>query len=110
MPKSLLADVSKYGMDRDQVIGILRSHETELRAAGVEHLRLFGSVARGEQTPESDVDIALDLYPDAKLGFALGGLQMDLSDWLATKVDVALLRSVHPTLRQRILNEAVDAF
>ncbi len=55
-------------MDRDHVLAILRAHKPELRAAGVEHLRLFGSVARGDQTTESDVDVALELYPDAKLG------------------------------------------
>ena len=97
-------------MDRDEVIGILRAHEAELRARGVEHLRLFGSVARGDQTPESDVDVALEIRPEVRLGFALGGIQMDLSAWLAVKVDVLLLRSARPALKEQVLREAVDAF
>ncbi len=43
------------------VIAKLREHEDELRAAGAEHLSVFGSVARGEATPESDLDILVKL-------------------------------------------------
>ena len=97
-------------MHRDEVLTILRAHETELRSAGVEHLRLFGSVARGDETALSDVDVALEIRPGTKLGFALGGLQSDLSEWLNVKVDVLLLRSARPALREQIQREAVDAF
>jgi predicted nucleotidyltransferase len=48
-------------MDKDMVITKLREHEDELRAAGAEHLSVFGSVARGEATPESDLDILVKL-------------------------------------------------
>jgi predicted nucleotidyltransferase len=48
-------------MDKDMVIAKLREHEDELRAAGAEHLSVFGSVARGEATPESDLDILVKL-------------------------------------------------
>ena len=44
-------------MDKDQVIAKLREHETELRAAGAEHMSIFGSVARGEATEGSDLDV-----------------------------------------------------
>lgn len=48
-------------MDKDQVIAKLREHETELRAAGAEQLSIFGSVARGEATEESDLDVLVKL-------------------------------------------------
>jgi len=44
-------------MDKDLVIAKLREHEAELRAAGAEHVSLFGSVARGDATEESDLDV-----------------------------------------------------
>lgn len=97
-------------MDRDQVIAILRAHEPELRAAGVEHLRLFGSVARGDQTPESDVDLAVQMSPAKKWTLlTLGGLQMDLSEWLQVKVDLSVLDWFRPSIRDRVDREGIDA-
>ena len=49
------------GMRRDAVIGQLRAVESLLRARGVHHAALFGSVARGDESPESDIDILVDL-------------------------------------------------
>jgi uncharacterized protein len=57
----------------DQVIVTLRAHEAELRKAGIRRLSLFGSVARGDAEADSDVDLAAELDPDARIGlFALG--------------------------------------
>jgi predicted nucleotidyltransferase len=50
------------------VIAALRAHEGELRAAGVETLSVFGSVARGEQSEKSDLDVAIRLSPRAAQG------------------------------------------
>lgn len=98
-------------MDREQVLRILREHEAELKAAGVQHLRLFGSVARGHQSPASDIDLAATMNPAKHwTGLTLGGLQMDLSDWLRTQVDFSLLEWFSPRIKERILNEAVDVF
>jgi len=47
-------------MDRSTIIMKLREHEPELKAAGIVRLSLFGSVARGDQTPQSDVDLMAD--------------------------------------------------
>lgn len=97
-------------MDRDQVLAILRAHESELRAAGVERLCLFGSVARRDQTPESDVDLAVEMQSAKKWTLlTLGGLQMDLSDWLKVKVDLSVLDWLRPSIRDRVLGEAIDA-
>jgi uncharacterized protein len=51
----------------DDVVATLRAHEPELRAAGISHLSLFGSVARGDAGPDSDVDLAVELNPDARV-------------------------------------------
>src|SRR5271155_3559881 len=79
-------------MDREQVIATLRAHEAELRAAGVERLSVFGSVARGDQTESSDVDVAIRLSPEAAQGgFAyfghLDALTRSIRDILGCSVD-----------------------
>jgi predicted nucleotidyltransferase len=55
--------------ERERVLRILRQHERELRAQGVVRLRLFGSIARGEAGPESDVDLLAEM--DAGADFSL---------------------------------------
>ncbi len=51
----------------ERVIGMLRAHEAELRAAGISRLSLFGSVARGDAEAGSDVDLAAEFDPAARL-------------------------------------------
>jgi hypothetical protein len=98
-------------MDRDQALRILRQHEPQLRAAGVEHLRLFGSVARGDQNSGSDVDVALLMDSSRRWTlFTLGRIYENLRDILGTQVDVALLDSLRPPVAERVAREGVDAF
>ena len=89
-------------MDRKQVITTLRSHEAELRAAGVLSLSLFGSAARDDAGPDSDVDIAVRLSEN----FSKGGLdyfghleelEQRLSQILGCHVDVI----EEPTRKER---------
>ena len=62
-------------MDTDRILAILRNHAAELQAAGLTHLRLFGSVARGEATPHSDIDLLADYDPEKTVTLlTLGGL------------------------------------
>ena len=73
----------------DAVIAILREHAAELRAAGIRHLSLFGSVARGEAEAESDVDLAAEIDRDAHIGlFGLIALERRLGEILGRKVDL----------------------
>ena len=98
-------------MDRDRVLRILREHEAELKAAGVEHLRLFGSIARGEGSGNSDVDLAVTMNPNRRWTLlTIGGIQMDLCDMLGTSVDLALTEGLKPPISERVLAEGVDAF
>ena len=73
----------------EHVIATLRAHEAELRQAGIRRLSLFGSVARGEAEADSDVDLAAELDPDARIGlFALGALERRLAELVGRKVDL----------------------
>ena len=98
-------------MDRDQVIAVLRSHEAEFRAAGVEHLRLFGSTARGEQTNASDVDIVVDLgHSRPWTLFSFAGLQVRLSHVIGRTVDLAASDTLRESVRSTVERESILVF
>jgi predicted nucleotidyltransferase len=72
---------------------------------GARNVRLFGSVARDEAGPDSDVDFRVDLEPERSL-MDLGGLLMDLQRLLACRVDVVTEAGLRPRIRSRVLREA----
>ena len=72
---------------------------------GIADVRVFGSMARGDADDSGDVDLLVSLPPD-KTGLALGALLMDVQDLLQRRVEVVTEKSLHPALRERVLNEA----
>ncbi len=73
---------------------------------GARNVRVFGSVARGEAGPESDIDFLVELEPGRSL-FDLGGLLIELQKLLACKVDVVTENGLRERIRSRVLREAV---
>ena len=73
---------------------------------GGRNLRIFGSVARGENHADSDVDFLVDLDPGRSL-LDLAGLRRDLEELLAAKVDVVSSRGLRDRVRERVLRDAV---
>jgi hypothetical protein len=73
---------------------------------GAKNIRVFGSVARGDASPDSDIDFLVDLEPGRSL-FDLGGLLMDLQDLLGRPVDVVTENGLKDRIRDRVLSEAV---
>ena len=98
-------------MEAEQVITVLRAHEDELKAAGILHLSLFGSTARGDQTPESDVDLMIE-YDDSKMKslLTLGGWISDLQDMLGVDVDISPKSWMRERVRKQALKDAIDVF
>lgn len=97
-------------MDSETVIRTLRAHEAELRAEGVSHVYLFGSVARGEADEKSDVDLFFD-YDDPTFSlFDLMRVKERLAEILATKVDAMTRDSVHRRVRKEVEAEAIQVF
>ena len=84
----------------DRVIAALRTHEAELRNAGIRRLSLFGSVARGGEEDDSDVDLAVEFDPDARMDlFRLVALERRIAEIVGRRVD--LLPEPVETLRLR---------
>ena len=76
------------------------------RKYGAYNIRIFGSVARGEANPESDVDFLVDMEAERSL-FDLGGLLMELQDLLNCPVDVVTEKGLRQRIRDRVLSEAI---
>lgn len=73
----------------ERVFETLRTHEADLRRAGIRRLSLFGSVARGEAGANSDVDLLAEFDPEARIGlFELGALERRLGELVGRKVDL----------------------
>ncbi len=94
----------------DEILVTPRQHEAELKQLGVEHLYLFGSAARDEVQPDSDVDLFFD-YRRGEFGlFEL----MDVKDKAATilnkKTDIMTRDSLHHVMREAIEKSAVQVF
>ena len=77
-----------------------------LRRHGIKRAGIFGSVVRGEATPESDVDILVELDEQASL-LDFIGIKLKLEDALGRRVDLGQYAAIKPGLRERILREEV---
>lgn len=98
-------------MDPRSVVDTLREHEAELRAEGIVHLRLFGSVARGVGSAASDVDLMVDFDRSRRRTLlTMVRLENRLSDLLGVKVDLSPADSMRETVRARADHEAIHAF
>jgi uncharacterized protein len=98
-------------MNCEQVIATLRAHGAELRRRGVLHAALFGSVARGEPGPNSDIDILIELDPSAEVGvFDYVAITQFLADLFPVRVDVANRGGLKALVRPRVERDTIYAF
>jgi predicted nucleotidyltransferase len=98
-------------MTKDEVINKLRAHEPELKAAGIVRLAVFGSVARGDNSPDSDVDLLADFDTTKRYTLlTMGRLENRLADLLGARVDLSSPEWLKESVKNRVLREAVSAF
>lgn len=98
-------------MTLDQALTILRANEAMLRERGVVHAAVFGSVARGEARPDSDVDILVDLEDEKPSGiYEYVRLQQDIGDLLGRKVDLIERKSLKRLVQTGPLKDVIDVF
>lgn len=106
-------DFTIFVMQRNQAMSVfetLQKNRTQILAIAAKHgafnVRVFGSVVRGEETSDSDIDFLIDYDPEKVTPWFPGGLLMDWQDLLGCKVDVLTERGISPLIRERALAEA----
>ena len=98
-------------MTRADALSRLQQHQEHLRALGLAHLSLFGSTARGESGPTSDLDLAVTLADDARIDlFALAAIKTQVSDVLGTAIDMVVEPTRNPRLQAAIDRDRVHVF
>ncbi len=97
-------------MTLEKALDILRANQAMLRARGVKHAAVFGSVARGEARDDSDVDVLVDLERGKPSGiYEYVRLQSDIALLIGQKIDLVERKAIKPHM-QSALKDAVDAF
>jgi uncharacterized protein len=98
-------------MSTASTIAQLKTLEPQLRADGVCALYLFGSMARGNNTEKSDVDLMFDIAPDTHFSlFDQARIGRQLSEMLDAKVDFIPRRSLHPLIKTQVEAEKKTVF
>jgi hypothetical protein len=98
-------------MKAEDIIATLKQNEAALRARGVTHAALFGSRARGDARPDSDIDIMIEIAPDAPIGvFEYVAITQYIAGLFAVPVDVANRGQLKPLVRPNAERSAVYAF
>lgn len=98
-------------MKRHEAIEKLKQQADAIRARGATSLYLFGSVARDEAGPSSDLDLFIDYDPESRFNaFDLVGIKLFLEDELQLPVDITTRDSLHPILKDKIENSALQVF
>jgi len=101
----------KTGASKADIVAELRSLERPLRERGLQSLALFGSVARGDVRPDSDVDVLVDIAADVPFSLVdLVAVKDFLEERLGRPVDVVTKKGLEPLIRERVLREAETMF
>jgi hypothetical protein len=98
-------------MNRQEIIAKLRENEGALRARGISHVALFGSVARGEAGERSDIDLLVDLDPEVvRTIYDYAGVKCFIAELFATPVDVVDRKGLKPHALPTAVVDAINAF
>ena len=97
-------------MNLGDAVTLLKQHQAALKKMGVTRLYMFGSTVRGEQRTDSDVDMFFDYEREGMTLFRLMDIEEKACEILGCKADIMTRDSIHPFLRSRVENSALQVF
>ncbi|MDU9048854.1 MAG: nucleotidyltransferase family protein [Candidatus Electrothrix sp. Rat3] len=95
-----MKELERIQRQKKNILAIAQQH-------GIVRLRIFGSVIRGEETPQSDIDLLVELEPGRSM-LDIGGALIRLQELLGRKVDIVTERGLHWYLKEKIMQEAIQ--
>jgi predicted nucleotidyltransferase len=104
-----MSDVTEITLET--IIAKLRDIAPAIRAEGVTKLAIFGSRVRGDNRPDSDIDILVEVAPDASFSLLnLIGVQHIIEDATGLQAQATMRRSIPPRFAQRIADDILEVF
>jgi len=102
---------TKTAMTRDEIIATIRSAAPALKAEGVTKLAIYGSRARGDDRPDSDLDVLVEVEPDKRFSLLnLVGVEIIIREATGLSVQATMRRSLEPRIAQRIADDIIEVF
>ena len=98
-------------MTRDEIVTTIRKNAEAIKAEGVTKLAIFGSRVRGDNRPDSDIDILVEVAPDVSFSLLnLIGVQHIIGDATGLQAQAAMRRSIPPRVAERIADDIFEVF
>jgi uncharacterized protein len=98
-------------MTRDEIIATIRKNAEAIRAEGVTKLAIFGSRVRGDNRPDSDLDVLVEVAPDASFSILnLIGVEHIIGDATGLPAQATMRRSLPPRFAERIADDILEVF
>jgi predicted nucleotidyltransferase len=98
-------------MTRDQIIATIRKNAEAIKAEGVTKLAIFGSHVRGDNRPDSDIDVLVEVAPDVSFSLLnLIGVRHIIEDAAGLQAQATMRRSIPPRFAERIADDILEVF
>jgi predicted nucleotidyltransferase len=98
-------------MTREEIIAKIQNNAAAIKAEGVTKLAIFGSRVRGDNRPDSDIDVLVEVEPDASFSVLnLIGVQHIIEDATGLQAQATMRRSITPRFAERIVDDIIEVF